>query len=63
MTTFIFGILVLIFGYLFYSKYVEVQFAPDDRETPAKISNDGVDFIPMKKSKNSLIINLGQYIV
>ena len=55
MVTFIFGILILVFGYLFYSKYVEAQFAPDTRETPSKTLNDGVDFMPMKKGKNSLI--------
>ena len=55
MITFIFGILILVFGYLFYSKYVEAQFEPDNRDTPSKTLNDGVDFMPMKKGKNSLI--------
>ena len=55
MITFIFGILILLFGCIFYSKYVEKQFGPDDRETPSKSMNDGVDFIPMKKGRNSLI--------
>ena len=55
MVTFIIGFLILVFGYIFYSKYVEEQFAPDDRETPSKTLNDGIDFIPMGKKRNSLI--------
>lgn len=55
MITFIFGILILLFGYIFYSKYVERVFSPDDRETPAKLLNDGVDFVPMSKNRNALI--------
>ena len=55
MSTFIFGILILIFGYVFYSKYIEKQFLPDDRKTPANTVNDGVDFVPMTKTRNALI--------
>ena len=55
MVTFIFGILILIFGYIFYSRFVEKTFCPDDRKTPAHTHSDGVDFIPMKKNRNSLI--------
>lgn len=55
MSTFIFGILILIFGYVFYSKYIEKQFLPDDRKTPANAVNDGVDFVPMTKTGNALI--------
>lgn len=55
MITFIIGIILLILGYIFYSKYVEKQFAPDDRETPAQKNYDGVDFLPMSISKNMLI--------
>lgn len=55
MFTFIFGILILVFGYIFYSKYIDNIFKPDDTETPAYKINDGVDFIPMSKIKNSLI--------
>ena len=55
MVTFLFGILILVIGYIFYSKYVESLVSPDDRKTPANELNDGVDFIPMSKNRNSLI--------
>jgi len=55
MITFIIGILILFFGYIFYSRYVEKTFNPDDRETPANTRNDGVDFVPMSKNRNALI--------
>ena len=55
MVTFLFGILILIVGYIFYSKYVESLVMPDDRKTPANELNDGVDFVPMSKNRNSLI--------
>ncbi len=55
MTTFIIGLLILLFGYIFYSKYIERIFAPDDRKTPAVSQNDGVDFIPLSLNKNMLI--------
>ena len=55
MTTFIIGILILVFGYIFYSRYVERVFAPDDRQTPAYEMNDGVDYVPMTKNRNALI--------
>ena len=55
MTTFIIGILIIIFGYILYSKYVENLFAPDDRKTPANEEADGVDFVPMSKNRNALI--------
>lgn len=55
MVTFIIGILILIFGYIFYSRYIERIFAPDDRKTPAVEMNDGVDYVPMTKNRNALI--------
>jgi len=55
MLTFICGILILIFGYIFYSRFVEKIFAPDDRKTPAHSHGDGVDFVPMSKNRNALI--------
>lgn len=55
MTTFIIGILILIIGYIFYSRYVEKILAPDDRETPAHTLSDGVDYVPMTKNRNALI--------
>ncbi len=55
MITFITGLAILLFGYIFYSKYVEKQFCPDNRETPAIKNADGVDFVPLSTTKNILI--------
>lgn len=55
MQTFLIGILILFFGYIFYSKYVERVFAPDDRKVPAHMQKDGVDYVPISKRRNSLI--------
>ncbi len=55
MITFLVGICILFFGYLFYSKYVENVLSPDDRKTPANSQYDGVDYIPMSKNRNCLI--------
>ena len=46
---------ILIIGYLVYSKFVEKIFGPDDRQTPAIAINDGVDCVPMKTWKAFLI--------
>jgi len=42
-------------GYLFYSRYIDHIFEPNDNPTPAHNNMDGVDFIPIKKNRNSLI--------
>lgn len=55
MITFITGLLILIVGGMLYGKLCEKIFKPDDRETPAMKINDGIDYVPMKKWKNSLI--------
>ena len=55
MITFIFGVLVLVLGYIFYSKYIENIFSPQNVKTPAMTHADGVDFIPMGRNKNALI--------
>ena len=55
MTTFILGILILVLGYIFYSRYIENLFAPKNDNTPAIANSDGVDFVPMKKGRNALI--------
>ena len=55
MTTFILGILILLVGYLFYSRYTEKQFDVTDDEVPSKKLNDGVDYIPLSQNKNMLI--------
>lgn len=55
MATFITGILILIVGGYLYGAFCEKTFGPDDRETPAVTKADGVDFVVMKKWKNSLV--------
>ena len=55
MATFLIGLAILIAGGAVYGKVCEKIFSPDDRETPAVKKNDGVDYVPMKKWKNSLI--------
>lgn len=55
MITFLIGLVLLIVGGTVYGAICQKVFAPDDRETPAVRLNDGVDYIPMKKWKNSLI--------
>ena len=55
MITFIFGLLLLIGGGIVYGAVCQRIFQPDDRQTPAIRLNDGVDFVPMSKWKNSLI--------
>ncbi len=55
MILFLIGILILILGYIFYSKFVENLFQPDDRDTPAIKFEDGVDFVPMDISQNALV--------
>ena len=55
MITFLAGITILILGYLFYSKYIEKLFQPDDRQTPAHVINDGVDYVPLSERRNYLI--------
>ncbi len=56
MITFFIGLLVLLLGYLFYSKFVE-RFADVDptRETPAYTMEDGVDYMPLPTWKIFLI--------
>ena len=55
MITFLIGILILVLGYIFYSRYIDRIFVPDDRETPATKLEDDVDFVPMGKNRDSLI--------
>lgn len=55
MITFILGLILLIGGGVAYGAICQRIFNPDDRETPALRLNDGVDYVPMKKWKNSLI--------
>lgn len=55
MITFMIGLILLVGGGIAYGGFCQRMFRPDDRETPAVRLNDGVDYVPMKKWKNSLI--------
>lgn len=55
MVTFIIGLVILFAGAAIYGKFCEKVFGPDDRKTPAYTKQDGVDYVPMKGWKNSLI--------
>lgn len=47
MISFFICLILLIIGYLTYSKIVERIFVPDDRLTPAISIADGVDYVEM----------------
>ena len=55
MITFVIGLVILIGGGFLYGGLCEKIFKPDDRETPAVASYDGVDYVGMKRWRNSLI--------
>ena len=55
MISFFLCLAVLVCGYLFYGKFVDQTFAPDDRETPAVAINDGVDYVVMPQWKLFMI--------
>ena len=55
MMTFILGVIILFVGAAIYGRFCEKVFGPDDRKTPAYAKEDGVDYVPMKGWKNSLI--------
>jgi len=55
MITFIIAVVLLIGGYLIYSRVSEKVFAIDDRKTPAIANPDGVDITPLPKWKSFLI--------
>jgi carbon starvation protein CstA len=55
MTTFLIGLVILFVGGAIYSQVCVNVMKPDDRKTPAFTDTDGVDYVPMKKWRNSLI--------
>lgn len=55
MLLFLIGLAILLFGGFFYSRYVDSQFGPDDRQTPAIKKADGIDYVGMDSKKNWLI--------
>ncbi|MGG0299980.1 carbon starvation CstA family protein [Bacillus albus] len=56
MVTFLVSIVVLIIGYFTYGKFIEKIFGVNyKRKTPAYVNQDGVDYVPMDRRKNSMI--------
>lgn len=55
MATFIIGLVILIAGGALYGRVCERAVKPTDKPTPATRLSDGMDFVPMKKWKNSLV--------
>ena len=55
MLSFVLCCAVIIGGYFTYSRLVEKIFGPDDRETPAVIINDGVDYVVLPQWKMFMI--------
>lgn len=55
MLTFVLGLVILFVGAAIYGRFCEKVFGPDDRQTPAYAKQDGIDYVPMKSWKNSLI--------
>ena len=55
MVSFFIALVALLIGYLVYGKFVEKQFAPDNRPTPAFSQTDGVDYIPLPNWKVFMI--------
>lgn len=56
MITFFSAIILLLLGYFTYGKFIEKIFKiKPEKSTPAYESGDGVDYVPMGKSRNSLI--------
>ena len=55
MFTFLFSLIALVAGYIFYGKFVERVFGPDNRQTPAVAKADGVDFIVLPNWKIFMI--------
>ncbi len=55
MITFIIGMAILVVGAVIYGRVCEKVIKPTNNKTPAVEKYDGVDYVPMKKWKNSLI--------
>ena len=55
MITFFIALAILIVGFFTYSKVIEKVFHIDERQTPAVVHPDGVDYMPMKTWRIFLI--------
>ena len=51
MYSFIISLVALVLGYFFYGRFIDRIFGPDkNRETPAFLKTDGVDYVPMPQN-------------
>lgn len=55
MLTFIISLIALVLGYVFYGRFVERVFRPDDRPCPATTQADGVDYLVLPRWKIFMI--------
>ena len=56
MITFLLSFVALILGYVIYGRFVEKVFGINENiETPAYTKADGVDYVPMKSTRGSLV--------
>ena len=55
MVTFLLSIVLLIVGYIFYGRFIENVFGPDQRKTVAFVKLDNVDYVPLPLWKTYLI--------
>ena len=55
MITFLISLIILVLGYVFYGRFVERVFGPDDRVTPAVSKADGLDYIMLPSWKIFMI--------
>ncbi len=55
MISFVLSLVALVLGYLFYGRFVERVFGPDDRVTPAVAKADGLDYIVLPSWKIFMI--------
>ncbi len=55
MITFLLGLIILLVGGSFYGRFVDRIMRPAGAPTPATRMKNGLDFVPMRKWKNSLI--------
>lgn len=55
MISFFICLAILVIGYFVYGRFVEKQFEPDDRQTPAITLEDGVDYVGLPEWRVFLI--------
>ena len=61
MISFSLSLIALVLGYLFYGRFVERVFAPDNRPTPALAKADGMDYVVLPSWKIFMIQFLNRF--